>query len=221
MQFLCSFPLGGWRQREKETADLSTQRKRSNGDGSTSWDATVRIVGYPTIGKSFRTKIQAELWAARTGTAAKGGTLACGRGSTLAHLIDEALPRLAKPTTVAFAYWREHLGDLRLDKITPELIALYRDRLLGAACRGHNHKTAKPRSPATVRNYLIEISRLFALAVKELRVMDRNPCARVTRPPPSTEVVRWLSDDERAALLAACKASDSPDLYAFVLFALT
>src|ERR1700687_4575715 len=108
MQFLCSFPLGGWRQREKETADLSTLRKRRNGDGSTSWDATVRIVGYPTIGKSFRTKIQAELWAARTETAAKGGTLACGRGMTLAHLIDEALPRLVKAAPVAFSFWRKY-----------------------------------------------------------------------------------------------------------------
>ena len=51
---------------------MATLRKRRNGDGSTSWDATVRIVGYPTIGKSFRTKIQAELWAARTETAARG-----------------------------------------------------------------------------------------------------------------------------------------------------
>ena len=140
---------------------------------------------------------------------------------TLADLMDEAVPRLVKPTVVAFAYWREHLGDVRLDKITPELIALHRDRLLGADCRGHKHKTSKPRASATVRNYLIELSRLFALAVREMRVMDRNPCARVIRPPASTEVVRWLSDDERARLLAACRASDSPDLYAFVLFALT
>ena len=41
------------------------------------------------------------------------------------------------------------------------------------------------------------------------------------KPKASTEVVRWLSDDERTALLAACKASESPDLYPFVLFALT
>jgi integrase len=200
---------------------MATMRKRRNGDGSTSWDATVRIVGYPTIARSFRSKIKPELWASRTEAAAKGGTLASARGMTLGNLIDEALPRLIKPTAVAFAYWREHLGDMRLDKITPELIALHRDRLLGAACRGHNHKTTKPRSSATVRNYLIELSRLFALAVKEMRVMDRNPCSRVTKPAPSTEVVRWLSDDERAALLSACKASDSTDLYAFALFALT
>jgi integrase len=200
---------------------MATFSKRRNGDGSTSWDAMVRVVGYPATGKSFRTKLAAELWAARTEAAAKGGTLAFARGMTLGHLIDESRTRLTNPTAAAFAYWREHLGDVRLDKITPELIALHRDRLYGAACRGHNHKTSKPRSSATVRNYLIELSRLFALAVRELRVMDRNPCACVTRPAPSTEVVRWLSDDERSALLAACKASDSPDLYPFVLFALT
>jgi integrase len=200
---------------------MATFSKRRNGDGSTSWDAMVRVVGYPATGKSFRTKLAAELWAARTEAAAKGGTLASARGMTLGHLLDEALPRMTNPTVAAFAYWREQLGAVRLDKITPELVALHRDRLRGAACRGHNHKTTKPRSSATVRNYLIELSRLFALAVRELRVMDSNPCARVTRPAPSTEVVRWLTDDERVALLAACKASDSPDLYAFVLFGLT
>ena len=51
--------------------------------------------------------------------------------------------------------------------------------------------------------------------------MESNPCANVKKPRASTEVVRWLSDDERAALLAGCKASESPDLYPFVLFALT
>lgn len=200
---------------------MASIKRRRNGDGSTSWDAMVRIVGYPATGKSFGTKLAAELWAARTETRAKGGTLACARGMTLARLIDEALPRLTNPTAAAFAYWREQLGDVRIDKITPEIIALHRDRLLGAECRGHKHKTSKPRATATVRNYLIELGRLFALAVKEMRVMEINPCTRVTKPRASTGVVRFLSDDERTALLEACKASESPDLYLFVLFCLT
>ena len=202
---------------------MASITKRRNGDGSTSWDAMVRIVGYPATGKSFRTKLAAELWAARTEARAKRGTLASSRGMTLAHLIDEGLPRLANPTTAIFAYWGEHLGEMKLDKIqaAPELIALHRDRLLGADCRGHKHKTAKPRSAATVKNYLIELSRLFALAVKELRVMDANPCASVKKPKVSNEVVRFLSDYERTALLKACRESESADLYLFVLFALT
>jgi integrase len=200
---------------------MATFRKRRNGDGSTSWDALVRVVGYPAIGRSFPTKLAAELWAARTEAARRGRTLAFTRRMSFGQLLDEALPRLTNPTAGVFAYWREQLGNMPLERITPELIALYRDRLLGASCRGYNHKSVKPRSPATVRNYLIELSRLFALAVKELRVMEANPCLRVKKPKASTQVVRWLSDDERSALLAACKASDSPDLYPFVLFALT
>jgi integrase len=206
---------------DREIADMASITKRRNADGSTSWDALVRVVGYPASGRTFPTKLAAELWAARTEAARRGRTLASARGMTLAHLIDDGLPRLTNPTAAVFAYWREQLGDVRLERFTPELIALHRDRLLGADCRGYNHKTVKPRSPATVRNYLIELSRLFAMAVKEMRVMDANPCASVRKPKGSTEVVRWLSDDERTALLAACKASDSPDLYAFVLFALT
>src|SRR5215813_6685338 len=62
LQFLCSFPLSDWHQRETETA-MASITKRRNGDGSTSWDAMVRVVGYPTTCKSFRTKLAAELWA--------------------------------------------------------------------------------------------------------------------------------------------------------------
>jgi hypothetical protein len=40
---------------------MATLSKRRNGDGSTSWDAMVRIVGYPATGRSFRTKLAAEL----------------------------------------------------------------------------------------------------------------------------------------------------------------
>jgi integrase len=186
---------------------MATFTKRRNGDGSTSWDTLVRVVGYPATGKTFRTKLAAELWAARTEAAAKGGTLTSSRGMTLEQLLDEGLPRLTSLTAANFDYWREQLGNVRLEKLTPELIALHRDRLLGADCCGYKHKRTKPRSPATVRNYLIELSRLFTLAVKELRVMDTNPCARVTKPSVSNEVVRYLSDDERASLLEACKAS--------------
>jgi len=105
--------------------------------------------------------------------------------------------------------------------VTPNVIAVHRDRLLGASCGGFKHKKRKPRSSATVRNYLLQLSRLFTLAVKELRVMDANPCVNVRKPAASQWRVRFLSDDERAALFTACKASVSRDLYAFTLLCLT
>ena len=90
---------------------MATFRKRRTGDGSTRWDAVVRVVGYPARGKSFSTKLlAAELWAARTETAAKGGTLAAARGLTLGQLMDEGLPRLTRPTAAVFAYWPDKFG---------------------------------------------------------------------------------------------------------------
>ena len=59
---------------------------------------------------------------------------------TFATLIDEGVPRLRNPTAFIFAYWRDALGTLRLDNVTPELIASHRDRLLGADCRGYGHR---------------------------------------------------------------------------------
>ncbi|HWZ69928.1 MAG TPA: hypothetical protein VN326_00435, partial [Casimicrobiaceae bacterium] len=92
---------------------MATYSKRRNGDGSTSWDATVRVVGYPSSTRSFPTKLGAELWASRTQAARKGRSIAHSGRMTLNHLLDEGVPRLQNPTTAIFAYWREQLGDLR------------------------------------------------------------------------------------------------------------
>ncbi len=52
--------------------------------------------------------------------------------------------------------------------------------------------------------------------------MDHNPCARVTKPKASQEVVRFLSDDERdARSWPRARHPTRADLYPFVLFALT
>jgi integrase len=200
---------------------MATISPRRNRDGSRSWDATVRRTGHPTACKSFRTKLEAELWSARLETRMAGRTSALARDMTFAELLDEGLPRLRNPVDAAFAYWREALGTLRLCDLTPSLIALHRDRLLGAPTGGHRYKKLKPRSNPTVRNYLVELSRLLSYAVKELHVMEANPVENVKKPPASAWRVRFLSDVERTALLAACKHSDSPDLYLFVLFCLT
>jgi integrase len=200
---------------------MATISPRRNRDGSRSWDVAVRRTGHPTACKTFRTKLEAELWAARLETRMAGRTSALARDMTFAELLDEGLPRLRNPVDAAFAYWREALGTLRLCDLTPSLIARHRDLLLGAPTGGHRYKKLKPRSNPTVRNYLLELSRLLTYAVKELHVMETNPVENVKKPPASAWRVRFLSDDERTALLAACKGSDSPDLYVFVLFCLT
>ncbi len=199
-------------------ANISSRRRR---DGSRSWDVTVRRTGHPTACRTFRTKLEAQLWAARIESRMAGRTTAVSREMTFADLCDEALPMLRNPTKAAFDFWRASLGTLRLVDITPSLIAQHRDRLLGAPSGGHRYKTLRPRSAPTVRNYLLELSRLFSHAVKEMHVVDENPVCRVSKPSAAKWRVRFLSGDERTALLSACKASPSADLYPFVLFCLT
>jgi len=51
--------------------------------------------------------------------------------------------------------------------------------------------------------------------------MDDNPLRLVSKPKPPPGRTRFLSDAERQALLAACKASDSQHLYLAVVLALS
>jgi hypothetical protein len=85
---------------------MATLRRRRNRDGSTSWDVTVRRLGYPTACKSFRTKLDADAWGARIEARIAGRTLTLARDMTFADLLDGALPRLRKPVSAAFGYWR-------------------------------------------------------------------------------------------------------------------
>jgi len=57
--------------------------------------------------------------------------------------------------------------------------------------------------------YLLELSRVFKIAIRELRACQTNPVATVSKPAPSRHRVRLLTDDERSRLFAACKASGS------------
>lgn len=200
---------------------MASISKRQRARGAISWDAMVRVRGYPTRCKSFRTRLEAEQWAARTEAAAYGRTLVLGRDLTLAALIDEATPKLRRPVAAALRYWREHLGDLRTRDVTPSVIARHRDLLLGAPTRANGHKSTRPRSAGTVRSYLAVLAAVYKVGVRELRWCESNPVRDVTMPRPASGRTRFLSDDERAALLAACKASEAPALYALVLLALT
>lgn len=200
---------------------MATLIRRRARDGSPSWQAQVRVHGYPSHSKTFKTSRDAKAWASRMEAAAEGRTLAVSRGMTVAELIDLALPQLRNPATACFDYWREAIGTLRLIDVTPQVIAVHRDTLLGQPCGGNGHKKHKPRSTATVRNYMIELGRLFSHAVKEMWVMESNPCTRVNKPKASDWRVRSMSDDERERLLAACRADEQADLYSFVLFCLT
>lgn len=68
-------------------------------------------------------------------------------------------------------------------------------------------KSQKPRSPATVNRQKASIGSMFKYAHVQGYV-TKNPAHSVAYRPENNNIVRWLDDDERTRLLAACEASE-------------
>ena len=87
-----------------------------------------------------------------------------------------------------------------------------------AACKD---QLAETRAPATVNCYLAALSHALTTAVVEWGWLEASPLQRVRRLREPRGRVRFLSDEERPRLLAACQASHNRCLYPVVLLALS
>src|SRR5262249_33294959 len=153
---------------------------------------------------TFERLTDAKQWAARQEAAISEERDVPGRAArqhTVAEMIDRyrdtILPH-KRPKTIInqqkhLSWWQEAIGHLRLSEVTPAIIADYRDLL------------AQDHAPATVKRYLAAFSHAGTVAVREWQWMNENPCQRVSKPTEPRGRIRFLSEDERPQLLAACK----------------
>lgn len=201
-------------------------RKRTNDDGSTVYEVRVRRKGAPehtltcpTLreARKQRDMARSHAW---EGKHSQGGS---GRRMTVAELCDAFLTARygERPTSYTrthkerLTWWCGKIGELRLVQVTPAELSVHRDEL------------AQHVTPATVHRYLAALSAVFTWACQDERQwLQDNPVRRVarprdTRPLEVRERRRFLSDDERNRLLAACQASRSSWLYEVVLLALS
>jgi integrase len=112
---------------------------------------------------------------------------------------------------VLLGWWKAKLGDYTLATITAPILSKYRDEL----------QTKEGAAPGTVNRYLSALSKAFSNAVREWHWIQENPLTRVSKKAEPMGRVRYLSDEERARLLEACRASERKELYLIVLFGLT
>lgn len=206
---------------------MATITPRTTNDGCTRWSVLIRLRGYPTEHKTFRTKTQAKRWAEKRQNELREGRDLLRREAerhTLRELADTYLTDIApygrgncslRQKATRLRWWVEEIGDRRLSDVTPALISECKRRLLAGPL-----PSGKRRAGATVNRYLAELSRVFTVAVRELQWVETNPVQRVERLPESRGRTRFLDDDERTRLLRACRVSSNRSLYGAVAVAL-
>jgi len=195
--------------------------KRIDSDGLVKYGVRIRLKGCPTQTATFKRLTDAKRWVQETESAIRAGRYfqqVEAQRHTLNELLDRyeiaVMPNKKESTQQSqrqhIKWWRAELGALTLNNITPSTIADCRDDIL-----------ARGRTPATANRYLGLISHVFTFAVKEKQWMDSNPCLKVTSPKEARGRTRFLSSDERIALLEACKASTCRVLYPAVMLSLS
>ncbi len=99
------------------------------------------------------------------------------------------------------------------------MIAEKRDNLLAENLG--SPEAPRYRAPATANRYLASLSAAFTRAVREWHWLRENPLRQVSKGEEHPGIVRFLSDPEREALLAASEKSALVELPLIVLLALT
>jgi integrase len=216
-------------------ADIETRKskdgiqERRNIDGTMSYRVQVRLKGFPAQRATFERRTDAKRWKTQTEAALRDGRYFPAKEAqrhTVKELADRYLeiverkkPYALRKQRAIMEWWKEKLGDYALANVTPALIAKKRDELLQEKIG--STEQPRHRSPSTANRYLAALSKAMSDAVREWHWLHENPVRRVTKESEPQGRVRYLSDDERARLLAACRTSEYRLLYPIVLFALT
>jgi integrase len=198
---------------------MATIVRRTGKDGHTAYLVRVRRQGAPPQTATFPRLSDAKKWAQITeGAVLEGRHFPTfeAKKHTVSDLLEryrnDVLPQKRASTVYNQVYhlrwWEAQLGHYRLSDITPARIVEYRDKL------------ARTRENSTVRRYLAVLSHAFTVAV-EWQWVYENPVSKVRKPKEPRGRVRFLTDDERERLFAACKVSRNQYLYLIVVLAIS
>ena len=208
---------------------MATIQERVNAKGDKSYRVQVRLRGAAPETATFSKITDARRWAQQTEADIRAGRhlkSVQAERHTVAEMLNryeaQILPKKsdwAEGQSFQLQWWKERLGPYTLAYVTPAMIAEKRDERKAAPVK--LGKTERPRSASTVIRYMAALSHAFTVAVREWGWLDDNPVRKVTKPTEPRGRVRFLSDVERANLLAACGKSKNPCLYDVVLLALS
>lgn len=199
---------------------------------SGNWRAQVRKAGHKTISRTFTRKAEARTWAEHM--EGNRGDIdafpdAEARRRTIADSIDAYMLEYdGRDAGIVsrLGWWRDQYGSIALAQFTQARIKdALRELGRSKALRGNGRsRAAQPltrrKSPATVNRYRQALSSVLSWAVEQSWI-TANAALGIRRLREPRGRVRWLSDDERKALLEACDKSEWPDLGLLVRLALS
>jgi len=197
------------------------------------WKAQIRKSNRTIKCKTFTRKTDAKKWsqAIESDYQRMEAIGSQGASITLRDLVTE-IEKSGKHPKFDYRtrYWLQYLGARKLIDISAQDIRhglnIYEK---GHAMRGNGFDesgrwsiegTGKPRSAATVNRMKAGISSIFKYAINEGYIND-NPSHRAATRTENNKRCRYLSEDERDALLVACEASQWPKLHLLVVLAIT
>jgi integrase len=220
----------------------SIQRIVSPLTKAVSYRAQVRVKGRPAQSETFPNIKEAKAWAASTESAIREGRHfphMRSKRALFAELVQryrDTVMKEARDSSKAvreqhLVWWTTRFTGRTLAEITPDLVAEARDDLASETFTRGKAQTNKDgvkvppaeytRAGATVNRYLATLSHMFTMAVKEWRLVDRNPVRDITKKKEARGRVRFLSNAERETLLAECAKSDWPALHILVMLAIS
>lgn len=206
---------------------MPTYEKRIGAKGKVTWRVRVRRQGGPWLTKSFPKKSDADAWARSVEHRIDSGEplpSSESRKRTLGDAIDRYLksvfPRAARRKNAReqiriLNWWRAELGARSLQSITSAVIAETRDKIAARESR-----YGKPLAGSTVNRNMAALSAVMKVTVKEFGWLAKNPVSNVSKFAESKGRERFLTDDEREALIKSCAKSGCVALLPMVKLAL-
>jgi integrase len=204
---------------------MATIVKRHTKDGETRYRAKIRLRGYPEKSATFDKAADARTWATKIEAdmrLARHLPEAVALKHTAGEMIERYITSTLESKTHKARYiaiqksqlnwWKAQIGTYALAHVTPYVISDCIEKLAG---RKYNKL-----SPGTVNRYLAALSHVFTVAMKQWGWTNDNPVRKVSKAKEPPGRVRYLSNDERAALLAACRKSRRKPLEMIVTLAI-
>lgn len=185
------------------------------------WQAKIRRKGFPAQSKTFRTKLEAQMWARSIEAEIDRGTHVSTVTAEKTLFTDLAARFSTEFATFHYRGmgWKyklvhlvSHFGSHTVASLTADKIALYRDQRLTEPDPRFSDADNAPRiSGATVKTELDLLSKVLDVASKEFRITlpTGNAVAMIRKPANNPSRERRLTTEEFERLVAACDQSSN------------